>query len=71
MGEAQPSKAQTGEVTPRKAQPEQVLLRILAINDFHGHIATSSDSFGGVGRADFLAANIAAARAEAENSVFV
>ena len=51
--------------------PDEVQLRILAINDFHGHIATSSDSFGGVGRADFLAANIAAARAEAENSIFV
>ena len=46
-------------------------LRILAINDFHGNIATSSDAFGGVGRADYLAANIAAARAGAENSVFV
>ena len=46
-------------------------LRILAINDFHGHIDTSSDSFGGVGRADYLAANIAAARAEVDNSVFV
>ena len=52
-------------------QPAEVQLRILAINDFHGHIATSSDSFGGVGRADYLAANIAAARAEAEHSVFV
>ena len=49
----------------------EVRLRILAINDFHGHIDTSSDSFGGVGRADFLASNIAAARAEVENSVFV
>ena len=48
-----------------------VQLRILAINDFHGHIDSSSDSFGGVGRADFLAANIACARAEVENSVFV
>ena len=54
-----------------EAPPEEAQLRILAINDFHGHIATSSDSFGGVGRADFLAANIAAARAEVENSVFV
>ena len=53
------------------AQSDEVQLRILAINDFHGHIATSSDSFGGVGRADYLAANISAARAEVENSVFV
>ena len=52
-------------------EPAEVELRIMAINDFHGHIATSSDSFGGVGRADYLAANIAAARAGAEHSVFV
>ncbi len=51
--------------------PDVVQLRILAINDFHGHIATSSDSFGGVGRADYLAANLAAARAEVANSIFV
>ena len=44
-------------------EPQEVQLRILAINDFHGHIATSSDAFGGTGRADYLAANIAAARA--------
>jgi len=49
----------------------EVQLRILAINDFHGHIATSSGSFGGVGRADFLAANVVAARAEVEKSIFV
>jgi 5'-nucleotidase len=48
-----------------------VQLRVLAINDFHGNIATSSDAFGGVGRVDYLAANIAAARAGADNSVFV
>ena len=52
-------------------QLDDVELRIIAINDFHGHIATSSDSFGGVGRADYLAANIAAARAGVDNSVFV
>ena len=49
----------------------EVDLRILAINDFHGNIATSSSSFGGVGRADFLATNINAARAEVRNSIFV
>jgi 5'-nucleotidase len=49
----------------------EVNLQILAINDFHGNIATSSGSFGGVGRADFLAANIAAAEAAADNSIFV
>ncbi len=43
----------------------------MAINDFHGNIATSSSSFSDVGRADFSAANIAAAEAGAENSVFV
>ena len=53
------------------AEPRDVQLRIIAINDFHGHIATSSGSFGGVGRVDYLAANIAAARAEYEHSVFV
>ena len=51
--------------------PQEVQLRIVAINDFHGNIATSSERFGGVGRVDYLAANIAAARAGAENSVFV
>ena len=52
-------------------EPAEVQLRILAINDLHGNIATSSDSFGGVGRADYLAAHIEAARAEVDNSVFV
>ena len=33
-------------------EPQEVQLRILAINDFHGNIATSSDAFGGVGRVD-------------------
>ncbi len=56
---------------PETTETQEVQLRILAINDFHGHIATSSNSFGGVGRADYLAANVAAARAEVENSVFV
>jgi 5'-nucleotidase len=49
----------------------EVNLQILAINDFHGNIASSSGSFGGTGRADFLAANIAAAEADADNSIFV
>ncbi len=52
-------------------QPAEVQLQILAINDFHGNIATSSSSFGGVGRADFLSANPAAVADGAENSVFV
>lgn len=40
-------------------------LQILAINDFHGNIATTSGSFGGTGRADFLSANIKVAEAAA------
>ncbi len=51
--------------------PAPVPLQILAINDFHGNIASTSSSFGGVGRADFLAANVAAAEAGVENSIFV
>ncbi len=49
----------------------EVGLRILAINDFHGNIATSSSSFGGTGRADYLSTNIQAAAEGAENSIFV
>ena len=50
---------------------KEVKLQILAINDFHGNIATTSSGFGGTGRADFLAANIRAAEAGADNSIFV
>jgi 5'-nucleotidase len=49
----------------------EVNLQILAINDFHGNIATSSSGFGGTGRADFLATNLQAAAADADNSIFV
>ena len=49
----------------------EVQLQILAINDFHGNIATSSSSFGGTGRADYLATNIHAAAESADNSIFV
>ncbi len=49
----------------------EVGLRILAINDFHGNIATSSSGFGGTGRADYLSTNIQAAAEGAENSIFV
>jgi 5'-nucleotidase len=49
----------------------EVNLQILAINDFHGNIATTSGAFGGVGRADFLAANMRAAEADADNSIIV
>jgi 5'-nucleotidase len=50
---------------------QEVNLQILSINDFHGNIATTSGAFGGVGRADFLAANMRAAEAEADNSIIV
>ena len=50
---------------------KEVNLQILAINDFHGNIATTSGAFGGVGRADFLAANMRAAEADADNSITV
>ncbi len=54
------------------ANSKEIDLQILAINDFHGNIATSSSSFGGTGRADYLAANIAAREADAPgNSIFV
>jgi 5'-nucleotidase len=49
----------------------EVELQILAINDFHGNIATSSSSFGGTGRADFLATNIRNREAGAANSIMV
>ena len=65
------SAQETGVSGGDTQEPQEVQLRILAINDFHGNIATTSDAFGGVGRADYLAANIAAARAGTENSVFV
>jgi 5'-nucleotidase len=48
-----------------------VNLQILAINDFHGNIATTSSAFGGVGRADYLSTNMAAAEAGVENSIIV
>ena len=48
-----------------------IQLQILSINDFHGNIATTSSAFGGVGRADYLAANIRTAEAEVENSIVV
>ncbi|MDH3729809.1 MAG: bifunctional metallophosphatase/5'-nucleotidase, partial [Acidimicrobiia bacterium] len=49
----------------------EVNLQILSINDFHGNIATTSSAFGGVGRADYLAANMRAAEAGVDNSIIV
>ena len=60
------------EHRPDEAKPQTVDLQILAINDFHGNIATTSGSFGGTGRADYLATNVAAAEAAAPgSSIFV
>ena len=57
---------------PVAAESNSLHLQILAINDFHGNIATTSSSFGGTGRADYLATNIAAREAAAEgHSIFV
>ena len=68
-----PAQAGKGDNNGRgKDRAPEVDLQILAINDFHGNIATSSSSFGGVGRADYLAANIAASEAAAPGaSIFV
>ena len=51
---------------PASQDTEDVQIRIIAINDFHGHIDTSSDAFGDVGCADYLAA-----RAGVDSSAFV
>ena len=67
-----PATAGNGNNGEGPENSREVHLQILAINDFHGNIATSSGSFGGTGRADFLATNIAAAEAAAPgNSIFV
>ena len=61
-----------GEAGDQSAgESDRIRLRILAINDFHGNIATTSSAFDGVGRVDFLASNLAAAAEGAEHSVFV
>ena len=46
---------------PAAQGPKPVELQILALNDFHGNINTTSSSFGGTGGAQNLATNIAAA----------
>ena len=65
------SSASTDLILDVSGYLDPIDLQILAINDFHGNIATSSGSFGGTGRADFLATNIAAREADADNSIFV
>ena len=57
-----------------RADGAEVDLQILAINDFHGHIATTGDwgdDEAPVGRADYLAGHVAQAEAEASNSIMV
>jgi 5'-nucleotidase len=67
-----PAGAANGDNGRGAENSKLVDLQILAINDFHGNIATTSGSFGGVGRADYLAANLAAAEAAAPGeSIFV
>jgi len=67
-----PASAEKGDNPGRGAEhSREVNLQILAINDFHGNIATTSGAFGGVGRADYLAANMRAAEADADNSITV
>jgi 5'-nucleotidase len=67
-----PAGANDPEAADRGRGPSEVHLQILAINDFHGNIATTSGSFGGTGRADYLATNIATREAEAPgHSIFV
>ena len=68
----------TAFIAPVSAKPGQgaekskkVDLQILAINDFHGNIATTSGAFGGVGRADYLAANFRAEESEFEHTTIV
>ncbi len=70
-------KAKYGKKAYRKKygkNKKRVKLQILAINDFHGNIATTDD-FGPdetiVGRADYLAAHIKAAEAEVKHSIMV
>ena len=67
MGSDADSQDQGGD----SAAADGIPLKILAINDFHGNIATSSDSFGGVGRADYLSANIQSTVDGVDNWVFV
>ena len=65
------SKQEQRKIADKDNDIVNINLRILAINDFHGHIATSSDSYGDVGRADYLASNIQAAKAGVEHSILV
>ncbi len=58
-------------IAGRRAPEPPVRLQILAFNDFHGNIATTSSYAGGVGRADYLAANVRAAEADVDHSIVV
>ncbi len=66
--EIEATKVEGGSMT---APEGTVPLQILAVNDFHGNIASSSSSFGGTGRADYLSTNIQSAMEGVDNSIFV
>lgn len=57
--------------TDPPANPNEIPLQILAINDFHGNINTFSSSFGGSGGAQNLATNIRDREAGVRNSIVV
>ncbi|MDQ3781979.1 MAG: metallophosphoesterase [Actinomycetota bacterium] len=60
------------EDAARTLRARNVRLQILAINDFHGHIATTGTWLGEpVGRADYLATYIRQAQATVRNSIIV
>jgi 5'-nucleotidase len=66
--ESEAAKVEGGTMT---APEGTVPLQILAINDFHGNIASTSSSFGGTGRADYLSTNIQSSMEGVDNSIFV
>lgn len=69
---AAPAVAKKGDNPGQGAENSQLVeLQILAINDFHGNIDTSSSSFGGTGGADYLATNIRNEEAGVRNSIVV
>lgn len=65
-----------GASTPAAQSPAQVAVRVLAINDFHGHLAPPQGSVGNVagqpaGGAAYLASHLARLRAGHPHHVFV
>lgn len=61
----------TSSVKEQSLDNNNVELQILAINDLHGNIATTSKSYGGSGRADYLAANLQKAKTGVPHSILV